>query len=212
MRRAAFSGFSRASCSQILITCQPSFFSRLLIFLSRLLLPEIFFSQYAVLLEGIRQCLGQACQKQPSIKAAAPKPGNTMSGFPGRPWPILYLYPFRQIRFRIAISGFVSRLLIRDMHQLLCFFVRVSATAIPSQSKSLAGCGAKSKRFFAAAPVYGCRLRLCVAAFDPGHAPASLFFCASVRHSHPQPKQKPSRLRRKKQAVFCCRARIWLPP
>ena len=128
MRRAAFSGSARTSCSQTLITRQPFRRSCRVIFLSRRRLPEIFSLQYFVLLEGIRQCLGQACQKTPVNKGGEAFAGKNHVRLSRQPMP----YP-------------------------------VSVSPAPDQFSD-------------------CGLRLCVAAFDPRHAPASLFFCERVRH------------------------------
>lgn len=58
------------SCSQMRITDHPRCFNVRFTNLSRRLLPESFCIHNSLLLTGMLACLGQPCQKQPSMKIA----------------------------------------------------------------------------------------------------------------------------------------------
>ena len=76
------SGSSRTWCSQNRKTCQPSFRSRRLTVVSRLLLPRIFLFQKERLEEGIVRQRLHPCQKHPSTKTATFSRSKAKSGLP----------------------------------------------------------------------------------------------------------------------------------
>ncbi len=111
------------SHSQITPTLHPSSFSESKCNLSRSVFFFNFGSQYSFLLEGISCRLhpGCWCQKHPCTNIIILYFGKTISGFPGS------FLTFRRKRnpARCSIdlttsSGFVSRLLIRDIFLLRC--------------------------------------------------------------------------------------------
>ena len=103
--------------------CQPDRRSFLLTSRSRVLFRSSFLFQNVRLLAGILPCIGQACQKHPSIKTANRIVGNTKSGFPNvlerRRHPLIS--NSRKSRIRASSVAALPRLLTRDMiSDLLC--------------------------------------------------------------------------------------------
>lgn len=82
-RRTARSILSAASstlsCSQTLMTIQPTSRRRRSVSRSRDMFASIFARHQPALFFGQVPCSGQPCQKQPSMKTAVLEPGNTMS-------------------------------------------------------------------------------------------------------------------------------------
>ena len=76
------SGLLVRSCSQILRTRQPFFLRVLVTNLSRFLLAVSLRLQKARLPDGVFECFGHPCQKQPSTKTTSLFLRNVKSGFP----------------------------------------------------------------------------------------------------------------------------------
>lgn len=115
-------------CSQILYTDQPRRRS-LDRFIRSFLIPyEIFFTQNRTFDFGILKCLGQLCQKQPSVKTAILSPKCAKSGFPGRSlaW---NLKPFPKKNSLKRLSSPVSLPFIFDIISDLFFRLNMSIGA-----------------------------------------------------------------------------------
>ena len=134
---------SLTSHSQITMTLQPSLRRSAWLRASRTTFLRNLFSQYSTFVFGLDAILqeGWRCQKHPCTKITDRYFGKTMSGQPGRsfrwrrkrnpsPWAMR----------RTASSGFVSRLLIRDIISLrfLRSTVSVIAKSLPRLTKAMA--------------------------------------------------------------------------
>lgn len=97
---------------------------------SRLMLRAILAFQYFLLLAGMRQCLAQPCQKQPSTKMARRCLGKMKSGRPGmlawRRQPLIFAE--RKSETRMSSVALLPRERTAAMIRERSGFVNVSAT------------------------------------------------------------------------------------